>query len=866
MSEKPKKVLGGLRCSCGWGDACKNLLLAREADPNAVTIKGKKSLFIKVMRPDEIQQRRNKTSGLLKAQVFRRICALCNIDSSKAPKTIRIGIIHFHHDVIEAYNTAGAKGNFIDFLLPKELASKLPVLFTDIDKLDCIGTGEENESCKNKKKCNCKQYLNVPFVSQDNVSAVDWSSNRARRAAAYTESRETVSLPAEAKLQKERADRAVNEAATLRRLLAEARRKAEVAETTKKRAIESMHKEHQEKIQRVANDKKDALRKAKVAEQQAARWKKRAEAKVDASAVKIMSNMGISRISLLNPDFHNKYQKAARHLIGFESLSEFFVYAGVFFPDIMPDIDLLLGKGPSAIYSKRNFTKLEGCLIAKMAIRTGWNFSRLGYVFGVSSRRISQIISKWDPRWGWAGLLISHLDISADYLNKERPDEYVENDLADVGSQCDGKDYKCETFRKSSTLNRLVQSSKVKMSALRDITWSTPTGLVWMYSPLILARATESGIVQWMGSYSMPEDKHVPIQRSDWDGDCLALEDSDNDGDSDDDGDGSSVAIPASIAPIEINSDSEEEAEDRTLGISIAPLNDVDGLDNGGDGGEDFGDEGRQVWEEAMATGVVGYSDESGDEEADGPGDSSKKEPIPVVGEVRSFFDKMLGSNNRSGELPEKKIKLIDKTAVSAEELESAAAEVRDEGPDLNGKSKLEQLQILEELHLIFEGKVKGKKLRKCLLSMYLKLTKCDRRKMIKEIKDYRDGLTKCPPQIPRRLAKLPRELSVLADRGFADDSLSYPNFNAIVSPEFLEGREQFARDEVARDRKKCELRYTCEVVYSRVVNEDLLNGIVPFEAMARVSNAHSWAHGAANLRRPLKMPGSNSKLSEYFQ
>lgn len=611
-------------------------------------------------------------------------------------------------------------------------------------------------------------------------------------------------------------------------------------------------------------------RKRKSADQSASRWKQKAEERhlqnEDGAGWEDVKLCGISRRTLLDSVFYENHDKGARDMLGFHSLSEFLTYAELFFPDVSADVQLLLDKGPAAIYTQRHLTKLEVCLLSKIAITAGFKYERLASIFGLKSKsQVGNIIKKWDPRWGWAGMLISHLDITADYLNKERPDEYVENDLADVGSQCDGKDYKCETFRKSSTLNRLVQSSKVKTSALRDITWSTPTGLVWMYSPLILARATESGIVQWMGSYDKPGDKYVPIKRSDWDDDGFDLEDSGDDSVSD--GDGNDEGVPASLAPIEINSDSDEEAKDRTLGMSVAPLNEVDGLDNGDDDGEDFGELGRQVWEEAMATCVAGYSDESGDEDADDRGDSSKKEPMPVVDEVRSFFDKVLGTNNRSGdgEPPKKKMKMIDKTAVSAEELEAAASEVRDEGPDSDGKAKLEQLELLEELHLIYEGKVEGKTLRKCLLSMHLKLTEGDRRKTIKNIKDFRDGLTEEPPKIPRRLAKLPRDLSVLADRAFADDSLSYPNFNVIVSPEFLEGREQFARDELQRDRKKCELRYTCEVVYSRIVNEEILKGIIPYEVMARVSNAHAWAHGAANLYRPLKLPGSASGLEGYF-
>ena len=117
---------------------------------------------------------------------------------------------------------------------------------------------------------------------------------------------------------------------------------------------------------------------------------------------------------------------------------------------------------------------------------------------------------------------------------------------------------------------------------------------------------------------------------------------------------------------------------------------------------------------------------------------------------------------------------------------------------------------------------------------MYLKLTEKERRDTIRQLEDFRDGLTDEPPKIPRRLAKLPAIFKVLADRGFDGDSLSYPHFNVVITPEFLgkndDGtyRKQFSLNDLERDRKICELRYTCEVVFSRVTTEKILAGIIP--------------------------------------
>jgi hypothetical protein len=108
----------------------------------------------------------------------------------------------------------------------------------------------------------------------------------------------------------------------------------------------------------------------------------------------------------------------------------------------------------------------------------------------------------------------------------------------------------------------------------------------------------------------------------------------------------------------------------------------------------------------------------------------------------------------------------------------------------------------------------------------------------------------------------------VLADRGFAGDNLSYPNFNMVVTPEFCDKKtKQLTLGQLERDRKICELRYTCEVVFSRVTTEKMLSGVIPYSVFAHIENAHCWAHAQANLRMPLQPPGSKSGIGEnYFE
>ena len=67
---------------------------------------------------------------------------------------------------------------------------------------------------------------------------------------------------------------------------------------------------------------------------------------------------------------------------------------------------------------------------------------------------------------------------------------------------------------------------------------------------------------------------------------------------------------------------------------------------------------------------------------------------------------------------------------------------------------------------------------------MYLKLTKHYRLDVVSKLEKYRDGELDTPYKIPRRLAKLPHVLKVLADRSFDGDNLSHHFFNIVVTPE----------------------------------------------------------------------------------
>ncbi len=345
----------------------------------------------------------------------------------------------------------------------------------------------------------------------------------------------------------------------------------------------------------------------------------------------------------------------------------------------------------------------------------------------------------------------------------------------------------------------------MKAPALRCITWSSLCGLMWSFTPVVLARATENAIVQWCGAFAGLDDMYVPVSKSDWQELSEAKDnqynnDDDNNkefGGSDDDGNVFEETVVVSYKSVDDYSNQMDESEED---------NDDDDNDNDERIKECYNDM------DDMSLSVC--SDDDGDEE----------DCVDIDAELEKFNDELHHKGQDK--------KLVSKNLLRVEDMKAMAKAVLESGPDRNGKTKLEQLEMLQELHIEYE---EGR-LKKCLLSMYLKLTLEHRKKLIEQLKLYRDGKLRDPPKIPRRLAKLPAGLKVLADRGFANDSLSYPHLNDVITPEFYDKEsKQFSLPQLQRDRKICELRYTCEVVFSRVTTEKIVSGVIPYSAFAHI-------------------------------
>ena len=112
------------------------------------------------------------------------------------------------------------------------------------------------------------------------------------------------------------------------------------------------------------------------------------------------------------------------------------------------------------------------------------------------------------------------------------------------------------------------------------------------------------------------------------------------------------------------------------------------------------------------------------------------------------------------------------------------------------------------------------------------------------------------------RLKNIPADYLIMADKGFDGTSGYYPNNNTVLHPAFLHGNNQFSPEQIGYNLRACQLRYSCETVYSNVTNCPRLYGFIPRGIFHHFQDLCDWGHGRANLYLPLQMP---TKYVEYF-
>lgn len=511
---------------------------------------------------------------------------------------------------------------------------------------------------------------------------------------------------------------------------------------------------------------------------------KKNDAVAELQTMKKLISKGIIRSNIVCPTWHEKNPNFVPYWLGFRSYAEFTIYHKCLWPDVSTTVDVKSGK----------ITEYEKSIITKMFFRKGLEMELLGNIWG--RRNIGRYIKSWSPLWGEAGADLSILDVNETILTALTPEDYVNGCTDKVCGLVDGKDFKTETIRIHSGITRASHSNKVNCSALRVLSWILNNGLNVERSEPYLGRASETHIVQVLGSHI----GEVPIRLYD------------------------KVLYTA----MKNSKRTREESVRDTLkhaGQMIASVTRQKG--------------------ECM----------EGDEDKENAG--ADKENSEFCDRADQWFEGIVTAHEKGSLAERKKARIF--TTLDHDNLEKAVLRSGPNKSPESKLIQLRRLQKLTsqyengnlECCLLSEYLDVTKKLRKDMIAVLKGLPLKGSDGVILSSLAHKARLVEL--RLPLRLGKFPRGWAILADRGFANDATRYPNMNVQMTPSFLSGRDQFTYSELSSDMVKCKLRYISETNFARVTDENLLTDVIPARVLPFVKDCISWGHANANLCKKYK-------------
>tara|TARA_B100000513_G_scaffold11683_1_gene4869 strand:+ start:984 stop:3107 length:2124 start_codon:yes stop_codon:yes gene_type:complete len=264
--------------------------------------------------------------------------------------------------------------------------------------------------------------------------------------------------------------------------------------------------------------------------------------------------------------------------------------------------------------------------------------------------------------------------------------------------------------------------------------------------------------------------------------------------------------------------------------------------------------------EKLCPSGCEGEKEEIGEDKDEDDGEDDEEAEDEGEGEQQDYedvFKKDVLCTLRVVEAIEERFKCLSKVdshgenASIVQELSSFNELLKEERNPGSSTDKLrKQLQRHQNLHEAF---MRGD-LPLSMLSYYLHCFEKWRLDLLNAINE--GSFVVLTNFCPTRLSKFPVGWVVLADRGFAYDALKYPNFNIHVTPAFVNKRSQFTYEELQKDLKVCQLRYTSETHFSRCTEVKMLQDIVPWDFFSILQPSNDFCNGRSNLLHlPLQAP-----------
>ena len=562
--------------------------------------------------------------------------------------------------------------------------------------------------------------------------------------------------------------------------------------------------------------------------------------------LELLSNVGgISRLTIFNDEWHANHTDAARLLWGYKSWKEAKLYVNVFFGD---EVDVNYDPSTMVRTSRDGelilpaLTPFERCMACRMFFHVFANEQIIALVIDKHRTRVGQILKEWAPKWAAVGMDLSCLDITADYIFKEVPNKNI-----NLGKPrlvfVDGKDWLIAPKGNDTTIEKSTYSSKTEKTSARSLTFTTAGGLVFEWAPLAGGRYGEKKFVAFLSELGIAI---API--ADW-------EDVANNAEEDNE-----PIFWTALSDVMTAKEFDE---------TIKRLEEGDGLVTNG-----LLDDGILITGQPTGLAKEGLdeNDADTDEEDDGEemcdADEVKSgRHIFGIGDALDCFDMMVKSKlveeaqRDSGS--EKRPPIL-----TPEILQEQRRKALRNDPNRSGKRKLQQLERLQKLHLLYEDG----DLEKCLLSYFLLVTEDQRLKLLSWMgSNLASHITKPSldelNELPLRLAKIPRDCGVGGDKGFSGIEYDLPNCNEVVTPPQVANtkKERLSKDQIESEVPITTARAPCETVFKRVDDEAVMKEKVPYWIIPWLPHGHALAHGQANLCRPLRYPGRNSIVGDDY-
>lgn len=525
-----------------------------------------------------------------------------------------------------------------------------------------------------------------------------------------------------------------------------------------------------------------------------------------AAALELILNCN-HRYRFTDDGWHAQNTIFAKYWLGSSSWSEYKELVSC----LWPNIEVPTQQWRERIYHDSELSEWEQCMVARMRLRKGSEYSCLSILWGRSVSSIGNYCNNWLPNWGYAGQDLSILDLTPEYLDATMPKEFIDNNMSDICAMVDGKDFLSEVERSSGAASRAGYSDKSSHYAMRMVTWTAPNGLTVEHTSPYYGRSSEQALVELWG-------KHIGTTPT------LALQEDEK-------------KLVATHNEYTIQSDYlvRRSKMKKKISKSVSQLLSSPGyIERSANQSEDL-EELNDMMEEI---GLRSHRPTT-------TGNNS------IIDQVLADYVTRRNMLSKSNKLHRSALGSSNLTNNDVEEIENANKIMLNQGPNHSAVAKLRQLMRHERLHESF----KSGKLSPCLLSEYFEIMK-DKRKVYINVllgaETNPEVIKQCA--FPTRLGKFPANKRILGDRGFVKNAMLYPNLNSHHIPQFIAGRKQFSKQELVDDKVTCRLRYIAEVIFSRCTDENILLDVIPRNNFSQISHAIHWAHANANLGKPFRM------------